>query len=214
MDEKDKDKKALLSIGEAADYLGVSIDTLRRWEKKEKIEAYRSPGGHRYFKIRELDELFGKKYERKKETEPRKRKKIVVEEKVVEQPIPVVDKPVMAPDRQPRDINIPSQPPVRIIKEQPSPFQVQSETMQPQQIPTPPPAPPQESVLTPPARNTIAKQPSSIKSVPPSTPPRQNVSKKSSSAWVYAVIGLIMLIIGFSIFIIFRSPAEVISPIT
>jgi len=30
-----------LSIGEASEYLGVSIDTLRRWEKKGKIEPMR-----------------------------------------------------------------------------------------------------------------------------------------------------------------------------
>jgi excisionase family DNA binding protein len=52
------------SIGKAAKYLGVSIDTLRRWEKKGKIMALRSPGGHRYFIRRDLDNLFGSKYER------------------------------------------------------------------------------------------------------------------------------------------------------
>ncbi|KKQ44369.1 MAG: Resolvase domain protein [Candidatus Woesebacteria bacterium GW2011_GWA1_37_8] len=62
----------LLSIGEASEYLGVSIDTLRRWEKKGKLASYRSPGGHRYFKKNELDEMFGKKYERTEETTPRK----------------------------------------------------------------------------------------------------------------------------------------------
>ena len=48
----------LLSIGEASEYLGVSIDTLRRWEKKEKVKSYRSPGGHRYFRKNDLDTLF------------------------------------------------------------------------------------------------------------------------------------------------------------
>jgi excisionase family DNA binding protein len=61
----------LLSIGDASEYLGVSIDTLRRWEKKGKVEAYRSPGNHRYFKKSDLDNLFGKKYERRKETKSR-----------------------------------------------------------------------------------------------------------------------------------------------
>lgn len=62
----------LLSIGQASEYLGISIDTLRRWEKKGKITSYRSPGGHRYFKKNELDEMFGRKYERAEETKPRK----------------------------------------------------------------------------------------------------------------------------------------------
>lgn len=53
-----------LSIGKASEYLGVSIDTLRRWEKKGRITPLRSPGGHRYFSKEELDKLFGKKYVR------------------------------------------------------------------------------------------------------------------------------------------------------
>ncbi len=53
-----------LSIGKAAEYLGVSIDTLRRWEKKEKVKSTRSPGGHRYFTKEELDNVFGQKYKR------------------------------------------------------------------------------------------------------------------------------------------------------
>lgn len=53
-----------LSIGKAAEYLGVSIDTLRRWEKRGRVAALRSPGGHRYFRKEDLDNLFGKKYTR------------------------------------------------------------------------------------------------------------------------------------------------------
>ncbi|KKW16954.1 MAG: Transposase, IS607 family [Parcubacteria group bacterium GW2011_GWA1_50_14] len=46
------------SIGRAAKYLGVSIDTLRRWGKKGKLAPHRSPGGHRYFLKSSLDILF------------------------------------------------------------------------------------------------------------------------------------------------------------
>lgn len=53
-----------LTIGESSEYLGVSIDTLRRWEKKGVISAVRSPGGHRYFIKKDLDKLFGQKYTR------------------------------------------------------------------------------------------------------------------------------------------------------
>lgn len=65
----EKEKESLLSIGDSADFLGVSVDTLRRWEKREKIIAYRSPGGHRYFKKSDLENLFGTKYERIDEDE-------------------------------------------------------------------------------------------------------------------------------------------------
>jgi excisionase family DNA binding protein len=64
MDTAETKVKELLSIGETSDFLGVSIDTIRRWEKKGRIEAYRSPGGHRYFKRSELGNLFGKRYSR------------------------------------------------------------------------------------------------------------------------------------------------------
>ena len=48
-----------INIGEAAEYLGVSIDTLRRWDKSGKLPARRSEGGHRYYSQIDL-ELFEK----------------------------------------------------------------------------------------------------------------------------------------------------------
>lgn len=66
-----EDKQPLMSIGEASDYLGVSIDTLRRWSKIGKIEDFRSPGGHRYYSKEDLDKIFGTRYQRKTETKPR-----------------------------------------------------------------------------------------------------------------------------------------------
>jgi excisionase family DNA binding protein len=56
--------KKLLSIGESAKYLGVSIDTLRRWEVRGRITPFRSPGGHRYYVEEDLDRLFNKRYTR------------------------------------------------------------------------------------------------------------------------------------------------------
>lgn len=53
----DKQEK-LLSIAQAAQLLGVSIDTLRRWDKSGKLVATRKNGGtHRYYNQRDL-ELF------------------------------------------------------------------------------------------------------------------------------------------------------------
>ena len=46
-----------LPIGQAAEYLSVSIDTLRRWEKSRKISSTRLDGKNRYFKIADLDKL-------------------------------------------------------------------------------------------------------------------------------------------------------------
>lgn len=39
----------LISIGDAAEILGVSIDTLRRWDKSGKLYSVKSSGGHRFY---------------------------------------------------------------------------------------------------------------------------------------------------------------------
>ena len=52
-----------LSISEAAKYLRVSKDTLRRWEKEKIIKAYRSPTNRRYYKKDELEYVFNQKPE-------------------------------------------------------------------------------------------------------------------------------------------------------
>lgn len=47
-----------LRISEAAEYLGVSPNTLRNWENAGKIVAHRHPvNGYRLFKKEELDAL-------------------------------------------------------------------------------------------------------------------------------------------------------------
>lgn len=37
------------TIGETADYFGVSVDTIRRWESEGRITSERTKGGHRRF---------------------------------------------------------------------------------------------------------------------------------------------------------------------
>ncbi len=53
----------LISISEAAGMLGVSIDTLRRWDQSGKLTSIKSAGGHRkYYKSQIelfLNDLFG-----------------------------------------------------------------------------------------------------------------------------------------------------------
>ncbi|MDO8576714.1 MAG: helix-turn-helix domain-containing protein, partial [Candidatus Daviesbacteria bacterium] len=48
---------SLLKIGQAAKTLGVSIDTLRRWERAGKIEAIRTPGGTRLYSLSALKQV-------------------------------------------------------------------------------------------------------------------------------------------------------------
>ena len=49
-------QEKLINIGEAAKILGVSIDTLRRWDESGKLVAVRKEGGtHRYYKERDLE---------------------------------------------------------------------------------------------------------------------------------------------------------------
>jgi excisionase family DNA binding protein len=56
-------QEKLISIGEAANILGVSIDTLRRWDQSGKLASSKSVGGHRkYYKSQiglYLNDLFG-----------------------------------------------------------------------------------------------------------------------------------------------------------
>ncbi|MGK7893410.1 MAG: MerR family DNA-binding transcriptional regulator, partial [Xenococcus sp. (in: cyanobacteria)] len=44
-----------VSPREASQSLGVSVDTLRRWEKAGKITAIRTPAGHRRYDIKSID---------------------------------------------------------------------------------------------------------------------------------------------------------------
>lgn len=50
----------LLSIGKASKILGVSIDTIRRWEKDGKIRLVRTPGGTRLVPIEEIKRIKNK----------------------------------------------------------------------------------------------------------------------------------------------------------
>jgi excisionase family DNA binding protein len=47
--------KNLLTISEVAKILGVSIDTLRRWDKKGQLKSIRSEGGHRYYSKEQIE---------------------------------------------------------------------------------------------------------------------------------------------------------------
>ena len=47
-------------MNEAAALLGVSVDTLRKWERKGLIRAVRTKGGHRRIPLSEVEKILGK----------------------------------------------------------------------------------------------------------------------------------------------------------
>ena len=61
--------KDYLRISEAAEYLGVSPNTLRNWENAGKIVAHRHPvNGYRLFKQQDLDDLLNQVQEPEAQT--------------------------------------------------------------------------------------------------------------------------------------------------
>jgi molybdopterin-binding protein len=55
-------------IGEAAEMLGVSVDTLRRWERERQLRTVRTAGGQRSIPLAEVTRLLA---ERRRETADR-----------------------------------------------------------------------------------------------------------------------------------------------
>ena len=62
------DRERALRIGQAAELLGVGIDTLRRWEASHKLRVIRTAGGQRIVPILEVSRLLA---ERRRETADR-----------------------------------------------------------------------------------------------------------------------------------------------
>ena len=50
-------KNDLVSISEAAQILGVSIDTIRRWDKSGTLHSTRADGKNRFFSLKELEDI-------------------------------------------------------------------------------------------------------------------------------------------------------------
>ena len=50
-------KDKIFSISGAAEHLGVSALTLRKWVAQTKVRAFRTPGGHRRFRKSDLDAI-------------------------------------------------------------------------------------------------------------------------------------------------------------
>lgn len=58
----------LLSIKDTASYLNVSQDTLRKWDKANKLKPLKTAGGHRRYNIDILDEFIGLRQKEERET--------------------------------------------------------------------------------------------------------------------------------------------------
>ena len=54
-------KNRQISIGEAAEKLGVNKDTLRNWDENGKLTPVRTAGGHRRYKLSDVEEMLGSK---------------------------------------------------------------------------------------------------------------------------------------------------------
>jgi excisionase family DNA binding protein len=44
-----------LTLGQAAQYLGVAQSTIRKWTDSGRVPAFKTPGGHRRYRRRDLD---------------------------------------------------------------------------------------------------------------------------------------------------------------
>lgn len=59
--------KRLVTIKLAAEILGISVATLRNWDKRKKLRAYRNPkNGYRLYNISELEKFAEKQQLRRK----------------------------------------------------------------------------------------------------------------------------------------------------
>jgi excisionase family DNA binding protein len=50
-------EEKVLTAGEAADYLGVHVKTVRKWADRGWLASVRWPNGWRYFRRSDLDEM-------------------------------------------------------------------------------------------------------------------------------------------------------------
>lgn len=53
------DNQRFLSIRKVTDMLGLSVQTIRRWEKDGKLKVVRSPSNQRLFSVDEVKRLVG-----------------------------------------------------------------------------------------------------------------------------------------------------------
>jgi excisionase family DNA binding protein len=219
-------RKNLLNIGQASEYLGVSIDTLRRWEKKGRVEPLRSPGNHRYFLKEDLDKLFGKRYthdESGKKTVKNESPATVAEKK--EEPVPPAQTfaPINYPtldtveeishfDRSVRDIKIPDVNLIRIIKTEEEarvPGNTWIQEAAEKTVTT-------TSILTPAALlqpKEEIKDGEKMNQAPKAEIQKSANTGKSNLKLYITLLGLFVILIAFVFFMIGATSQEILSPV-
>ncbi|MCK5450443.1 MAG: helix-turn-helix domain-containing protein [Candidatus Omnitrophica bacterium] len=58
MKEKDKNKKTFLTTTEAAEFIHVSLSTLKKYIYQKKIKTLKTPGGHHRIRKSDLYKLY------------------------------------------------------------------------------------------------------------------------------------------------------------
>jgi molybdopterin-binding protein len=61
MSPTDDSRRAALRVGQAAEMLQVSVDTLRRWESEGRLRTERSAGGQRIVPVQEVTRLLAER---------------------------------------------------------------------------------------------------------------------------------------------------------
>jgi molybdopterin-binding protein len=61
MNHEPTSRDAFLRVGQAAEMLQVSVDTLRRWEAEGRLRTERSAGGQRMVPVAEVTRLFAER---------------------------------------------------------------------------------------------------------------------------------------------------------
>jgi molybdopterin-binding protein len=61
MSAREETRRAALRVGQAAEMLQVSVDTLRRWESEGRLRTQRSAGGQRIVPIQEVTRLLAER---------------------------------------------------------------------------------------------------------------------------------------------------------
>ena len=49
------DEEKVVSVGYASQYLGITIDELRSWDRDKRLCCIKLPSGHRRYRMRDLE---------------------------------------------------------------------------------------------------------------------------------------------------------------